>query len=159
MTKNNDRIVDDKVVSLIYTLTNDDGDVLDESEAGEPLEYLHGYENIVPGLESALTGRALGDKLQVVVPPEEGYGERVDGSVHKVDKSLFPDDMEIYAGAMFMSEEDDGEQTPFWIMDIEEDEIVIDFNHPLAGETLHFDVEVVAIRDATPEEIEHGHVH
>jgi len=151
-------IAENKVVSFHYTLTNDEGDVLDQSDK-EPLEYLHGAGNIVPGLEKALDGRKVGEKLQVEVAPEEGYGERLDGGVHKVEKDLFPDDAELYPGAMFMSEDEDGDQTPFWVMDLEEGEIIIDFNHPLAGETLHFDVTISAIRDATEEETEHGHSH
>ena len=151
-------IADDKVVSFHYVLTGDDGDVLDKSD-NEPLAYLHGSGNIVPGLEKALDGKKVGDKLQVTVPPEDGYGEWLEGGVHRVDKGLFPEDVELFPGAMFMSEEEDGEQTPFWVMDIEDEEVVIDFNHPLAGTTLHFDVTITAIRDATPEEIEHGHTH
>ncbi len=149
---------DGTVVSIHYTLRDDDGDVVDSSADAEPLDYLHGAENIVPGLERAMAGKAVGAKFKVTVAPADGYGER--GPEPKpVPRSAFPDDMDLELGAQLFVRGPDGEPFPVWIAGIGDDEIMIDQNHPLAGENLHFEVEVIAIRAATPEEIEHGHPH
>jgi len=152
-------IADGKVVSFHYTLTNDKGEVVDTSrDRDEPLPYLHGGQNIVPGLERQLTGKQVGDKLEVTVSPTEGYGERDPALTQQVPKDAFPDDLEIAVGMQFVAQSNAG-PVPIWIAAIEGDTITIDQNHPLSGETLHFDVEVVEIRDATDEEKEHGHPH
>ena len=122
------------------------------------MDYLHGAENIVPGLEKQLEGRVVGDKLRAVVPPLEGYGERKGGS-QKVSRSSFPDDVEIEVGMEFMAEGPEGAPMPVWIVGVTPSQIEIDFNHPQAGATLIFDVEVLAIRSATKDEIAHGHPH
>ncbi|MCA9482189.1 MAG: peptidylprolyl isomerase [Nitrospina sp.] len=147
------------VVSLNYTLKNDSGEVIDESSGGEPFAYIHGSGQIVPGLESALDGAKLGDKKDVVVSPEEGYGEINDELKFKVERSNFPSDKELEPGLQFMAEMKDGRQVPFIIEKVEGEEVHINGNHPLAGQTLHFSVEVTEVRDATKEELEHGHVH
>lgn len=157
--KNDESIGTGKVVTLAYTLRDEDGDVLDSSEGDGPLEYLHGAENIVPGLEKALAGKRIGDKLRVVVPPEEGYGEWDEDGVQVLTRGNFPEDMEIEVGLQLVMEDEDGDPVPFWIAEIQGDDVTIDFNHPLAGAKLDFDVEVVGIRAATPTELTHGHPH
>ncbi len=147
-----------KVVSIHYTLTNDDGDVLDSSAGGEPLAYLHGAGNIVPGLEKQIEGKFVGDKFDAVVAPAEGYGERTGPDPQAIPRSAFGD-VPVEPGMSFVIEDEDGNQTPLWIVDIDDEQVYVDGNHPLAGETLHFAIEVVGIRDATALELAHGHVH
>lgn len=148
-----------KIVSLNYVLTSSDGEIIDQSEEGEPLLYLHGASNIVPGLENALTGRQVGERLKVAVPPSEGYGERAGTGPQAFERDYFPTEMEIVPGMQFMAQGDDGMPIPLWVADVDDTHIFLDANHPLAGETLHFEVEVLDVRDATPEELEHGHPH
>ena len=153
-----DIVTTGKVVLFHYTLRDEDGDEIDSSEGAEPLPYLHGAGNIVPGLERQMTGRKVGDSFQAVVPPEEGYGRR-EGQPQQVPRAAFPDDAEIEEGMQFMAQSEDGEMIPLWVAAIEEDFVFVDPNHPLAGVTLHFAVEIVGIRDATDEERGHGHPH
>ena len=152
------QIANHKVVSIHYTLTNDEGDVLDSSKGQEPLAYLHGFGNIISGLENALDGRALGDKFTVAIAPAEGYGERDNEMVQSVPKSSFQGVDEILPGMQFQAQSPDGMQL-VTVIDVDGDEVILDGNHPMAGMTLNFDVEVTEIRDATAEELEHGHVH
>ncbi len=151
-------VAPEKVVSFHYTLRNVKGDVIDASDAGDPMPYLHGASNIVPGLEKAMQDRKVGDKFEVKVSAAEGYGERVEGSA-LVPRSDFPDDMELEVGMSLVAEGPDGDAFPVWIADITDEGVTIDPNHPLAGEELHFEVEIAAIRAATAEELEHGHPH
>lgn len=148
-----------KIVSLNYVLTSSEGEIIDQSEEGEPLLYLHGASNIVPGLENALTGRQVGDRLKVSVPPSEGYGERLGPGPQPFERDYFPSDMEIVPGMQFMAQGDDGMPIPLWVVDVDETHIYLDANHPLAGETLNFEVMVTDVRDATQEELMHGHPH
>jgi FKBP-type peptidyl-prolyl cis-trans isomerase SlyD len=150
-------VAPDRVVSIRYELRDDKGAVLDSSE-GEALAYLHGHDNIVDGLEAALTGLGTGDRREVVVEPADGYGER-EGEPHRVSRSMFPADEPLEAGMQFVGEEDDGSLFPFWIAKVERAHVWVDRNHPLAGVRLHFAVEVTGVREATPEELEHGHPH
>lgn len=145
----------DHAVSLQYTLSASDGSVI---ESGR-IDYLHGYGNIIPGLEQGLEGAAVGAQLNVEVPPQLGYGERLEVEPQRVPREAFPPDMEIEAGMQFHARGPDGEQLPVWVIGVEPDAVIIDPNHPLAGETLHFDVEILAVRAATAEEIAHGHIH
>lgn len=147
-----------KVVHLHYTLTNEEGDVLDSSRGDEPLAYIHGMGNIISGLEEALTGRRVGDRFQVSVPPEEAYGVRDDELVQIVPKSSFEGVKEVLPGMQFRAESADGLQL-VTVLDVAGDSVTLDGNHPMAGMTLNFDVEVTEIRDATQAELEHGHVH
>lgn len=147
-------IGDDKVVFFHYTLTNDAGEVLDTSEGREPLPYLHGHHNIVPGLERQLSGKAVGDALDAVVSPAEGYGE-LQPPVPPVPKSELPDGVEV--GMQLLAEMPDGRRVPLWVEEVREEEVVLTRNHPLAGVTLHFAVEIVEVRAATPTELEQGH--
>ena len=152
------QIEDKKIVAINYTLTTDDGEVLDKSDDGS-FAYLHGADNIVIGLENALTGKAVGDKFNVKVSPEEGYGDRNDEMVQVVGREMFETDAELEVGTQFHAEGPDGHPIMITVAAIEGDDITIDGNHPLAGVNLNFDIAVVDIKDASAEEIEHGHVH
>lgn len=147
-----------KVVSIHYTLKNDAGEVLDSSSGREPLSYLQGGGNIVPGLEKALEGKSSGEKVNVSVVPEEGYGPRHDGLMQEVPRDAFQGVEDIKPGMQFHAQ---GPQGPLVVTVVEagDETVKVDGNHPLAGETLHFDVEVTDVREATDEEKEHGHVH
>jgi FKBP-type peptidyl-prolyl cis-trans isomerase SlyD len=147
-----------KVVTINYTLRNDAGEVLDSSEEAGPMAYLHGAGNIVPGLEQQLDGRAAGDKLVAVVPPADGYGEKNSTGPQAIPRAAF-EGVDVHPGMTLVVEDDDGEQMPLRVVAVEPDKVLVDLDHPLAGETLHFTVEVVSVRDATEEELEHGHVH
>jgi FKBP-type peptidyl-prolyl cis-trans isomerase SlyD len=155
----NTLIAQDKVVSLAYSLKDEEGEVLDQSDAQEPFVYLHGAEQIVPGLENALTGLKVGDKKQVTVQPDEGYGEFNPDLRLTVKKTQFPAEAELVEGLEFETTLQDGTPAIFTIVEIEGDQVTVDGNHPLAGEVLHFDVEVLSIRDATADELSHGHAH
>lgn len=146
------------VVLIHYTLTSDGGETLDSSEGREPLGYLHGFGNIIPGLENALSGKQAGDKLKVTIAPEDAYGVREDALVQVVPRSAFGDAPDLEVGMQFQARTPEGIRV-VTIVDVAGDDITLDGNHPLAGETLHFDVEVVEVRAATDEELAHGHVH
>lgn len=152
------QISSNKVVHIHYTLTDDDGEVLDSSQGSDPMAYIHGMGNIISGLENALTGRRIGDRFTVSVPPEEAYGVRDDELVQNVPKSAFQGVDEILPGMQFRAESAEGMQL-VTVIDVEDDTVILDGNHPMAGMTLNFDVEITEIRDATAEELDHGHVH
>ena len=152
-------VADGQIVTIHYTLKNDAGETLDSSSGGEPLSYLHGADNIVPGLERELTGRQTGDKLTVVVQPEDGYGTREGPEPQPVPRSAFPDDAELRAGMQILAQGPSGDPFPLWLVSVSEDHVLVDQNHPLAGVTLHFEVEITGIRAATDEEKSHGHPH
>ncbi|WP_135230222.1 FKBP-type peptidyl-prolyl cis-trans isomerase [Deinococcus fonticola] len=149
-------ITKDKVVDLDYKLTVHN-EVIDQSEPGEPLVYLHGHSNIIPGLEKALEGKTTGDTMQVTVTPEEGYGMRDVDAVEELSREDFDDDIEV--GSTYYAQAEDGSVIPFTVIGVNGDSVKVDFNPPLAGETLHFDVTVLGVRDATAEELDHGHAH
>jgi FKBP-type peptidyl-prolyl cis-trans isomerase SlyD len=152
-------ISDGKVVQLSYSLTNTKGELLDRADRNEPFTYLHGASQIVPGLEGALLGLKTGDTKKVKVAAADGYGE-IDADLQlKVKRSQFPADVEIKPGMQFETRGPDGSGMIFTINGVTGDQVEIDGNHPLAGEELHFDVEVLEIRDATEEEKSHGHAH
>ena len=150
-------IADDVVVLLDYTLKNDDGEVLDASE-GEVLPYLHGHGNIVPGLEAALEGKAIGDELTVDVAPEDGYGERAEAPMQEIPIDQFGDQVPE-EGDQFFAQRPSGDLMPIWVVEVTDTIVKVDTQHPLAGETLHFEVKVVGLRAANPDELEHGHPH
>lgn len=156
---NPDAVAKGKVVGLRYTLRNSSGTVLDQCTDEEPMEYLHGAGNIVPGLERALEGRACGDKLNVRVPAADGYGERQSKGPQAVPRSAFPDDAPIEPGMQFMAEEPDGRQVALWVTKVDATTVHVDLDHPLAGVDLEFEVEIATLRDATSTEIAHGHPH
>lgn len=143
----------DTYVTLAYVLYGEDGDVLDSTEEDEPLSYLHGYGQIVAGLERRLEGMVSGDERSVIVPPAEGYGEYHREAVLEVDKADFPDPASIVVGDEYMAEADDGEMLPMTVLEVNEESCVVDTNHPLAGETLRYEVTVLEVRPATDSEI------
>jgi FKBP-type peptidyl-prolyl cis-trans isomerase SlyD len=153
------QIANDSVVSIEYRLHLGDGKTIDESDPGEPLVYLHGYEQIVPGLEKALEGKKVGESLKVTVTPEEGYGEYDPDGVEEVPREDFPPDMELEAGGIVSATDEEGDEVDFLVKEVRPKTVVVDFNHPLAGKTLHFEVTVREVRAATKEELEHGHAH
>jgi FKBP-type peptidyl-prolyl cis-trans isomerase SlyD len=142
-------------VTIDYVLTNDDGDVLDTSDGdgNEPIEYVHGYGMLVPGLEGALVGLTAGDAREILVPADAGYGDRDEELVMEVDKSDFPDPTRIEEGDEFVAETPDGDEVVMRVVEVRDDGVVVDANHPLAGMTLHYAVKVRAVRVATEEEI------
>lgn len=147
------------VVNLAYRLTNDQGQVLDQADAADPFVYLHGNQQVVPGLEVGLEGLKTGDKKKVTVAPKDGYGEQDPGLKLIVNRTQFPKDADLKEGMQFETSTPDGHGVVFTVEAILEDKIHIDGNHPLAGQTLHFDVEVLGVRQATEEELSHGHAH
>jgi FKBP-type peptidyl-prolyl cis-trans isomerase SlyD len=153
------QIAKDSVVSIDYRLHLGDGKLVDESDPGDPLVYLQGYEEIVPGLEKALEGKKAGDTLKVQVSPEDGYGEYDPDGVEEVPREDFPPDMELEEGGIVSATDDDGDEVDFLVKELRPKTVVVDFNHPLAGKTLHFEVTVREVRAATAEELEHGHAH
>lgn len=148
----------DMVVTMDYTLTNDQGEIIDSSQGGEPLPYLHGHRNIITGLEKELEGKVKGDHVTVKVAPGDGYGERDDDLVQVVPKSEFEEAGELEVGMQFQTHNGEGLQI-FQITKIEGDQVTVDGNHPLAGENLNFEVTIQDVRKATAEELSHGHVH
>jgi len=152
------QVQNDHVVSIDYTLKNDAGEVMDSSESTGPLAYLHGHQNIIPGLEKALDDKSVGDSFTVSIEPAEAYGERDENAIQTVPRSMFQGVDEIEPGMRFQAQTEGG-VTVVTVKEVNGDEITLDANHELAGETLHFDVEVKDVRPASEEEIEHGHVH
>jgi FKBP-type peptidyl-prolyl cis-trans isomerase SlyD len=148
----------DKVVLIHYTLKDDAGNVLDSSAGGEPLAYIQGHGNLVAGLEKALEGKADGSQVAVSVSPEEGYGKYEAGLIQRVPKRSLQGAGEVKKGMQFQARTEDGMRL-FTVTGVVGDMVTLDGNHPLADKTLHFDVQVVGVRDATGEELEHGHVH
>lgn len=151
-------IEDRKAVSFHYTLTNDEGEELESSRERDPMVYLHGYRNIIPGLETAMTGRDVGDTFQVTVEPAQAYGERNPNSVQRISAKHFPDVKRLSPGQLVSLKTKQG-PIQATIVKVGRFNVDVDANHPLAGKTLTFDVEITDIRDATQEEIDHGHVH
>jgi FKBP-type peptidyl-prolyl cis-trans isomerase SlyD len=152
-------IADKKVVRIDYTLKNQAGEVLDSSEGQLPLTYLHGSGEIVPGLERALAGLGIGDAKDVVVPPDEAYGPVDPEGIFGVPRDAFPPDAVLEVGASFFGEDEEGHAVPVRVVEVKPDSIVVDANHPLAGQTLYYHVDVRDVRDATLEELTHGHSH
>ncbi len=152
------KIGDNSVVYFNYTLTNDAGEVLDSSDGGEPLAYLHGNGGIIPGLENAMSDHQAGDSFDVSIKPEDGYGERHEELVQKVPRSAFGGVDELEPGMSFQAQTPQGPHL-IHVLEVGDDEVTVDGNHPLAGETLHFHIDVEKVRDASKEELDHGHVH
>ncbi len=152
-------IGDNLVVSMHYKLTDDEGNVLDSSEGGEAMSYLHGASNIIAGLEKALVGKVEKDSLSIRIEPADGYGEIVPALIQTIDKAAFEGVESLEPGMAFEAQGPEGQVQRIVIKQVEGNDVTIDGNHPLAGVTLNFDVEIVSVREATQEEIEHGHVH
>jgi len=141
-----------------YTLTDSDGNVLDTSENHGPISYIQGTGNIIPGLETALDGKSEGDKVSVTVEPQDAYGERDEDRVINLKRDQFTGVEKVEPGMQFQATVNN-EQQILTVTDIEGDAVTVDANHPLAGMELNFDVEIRNVREATPEELDHGHVH
>ncbi len=153
------KVTQNKVVSLHYVLTDDNGTTIDSSrKRGEPFSYLHGFNNIISGLEAALEGHEAGFKKDIHVAPSDGYGEYNTEAVFEVSRDKFPENEEITVGMRVQGESPDGVMD-FTVVRLDSENVILDANHPMAGQTLHFDVELLDVRDATTQEIEHGHVH
>lgn len=152
------KVTRNSVVSIAYQVRTEDGVLIDEAPVNQPLEYLQGHKNLVIGLENALEGREVGEKLEVRVKPEEGYGAYNDNLVQRAPKDVFMGVDEITVGMRFIADTDVG-PLPVVITEVGDDYVVVDGNHMLAGQELLFNVEIVAIREATLEEIAHGHIH
>jgi FKBP-type peptidyl-prolyl cis-trans isomerase SlyD len=151
------QIAKHKVVTLNYTLTSDDGQVLDSSKGRDPLAYIHGTGSLIRGLEDALEGQERGAMLQVKVAPEQGYGRRDEALVHSVPRATLKE-MDVQVGMRFQAQID-GNDHILTVVDVQPDTVTVDGNHPLAGVPLNFDVAIVDVRDATPDELSHGHAH
>ncbi len=151
-------IGDDMVVSVAYTLTVD-GDNVESASADDPLEYLHGFEEIIPGLEKKLTGKKVGDKFSVTLAPEDAYGEYDEDDVEELEIDDFPDDEVLVPGMELLLEDEDGYIMEGTIKSVEGDVITVDMNPIYAGKSVTYDIEILGLRHATKEEIEHGHVH
>lgn len=152
------KVADNKVVVIDYTLTDNSGTVIDSSEGAGPLAYLHGADNIIPGLEAALLGKEAGDKVKASIEPANAYGERHEELKQEVPAELFSGVDNVEVGMQFQSETDEG-PVLVTVVAVNDKTITVDGNHPLAGVHLNFDVEVREVRDASAEELEHGHVH
>ena len=153
------KIQNNSAVSFHYTLTDDDGIRIDSSEGQEPLGYLHGAGNIIPGLEKALEGKTIGDSLTVAVTAAEGYGEVQKELIQEVPKEAFQGIDTIELGMQFEAQTGQGGTVPVTVIDVTDDLVTVDGNHPLAGKNLNFDVSIEDVREATEEEIAQGHVH
>ncbi|ATX79940.1 FKBP-type peptidyl prolyl cis-trans isomerase [Mariprofundus aestuarium] len=143
-----------KVVSIHYTLTRPGGDIIESSRNGDALTYIHGTDALVPGLEKEIEGKSAGDRISVSVKPEEGYGLRSDELIQSVPRSIFHFDGEIEPGMRFQADTGRGIEL-VTVVQVTEENVVVDANHPMAGETLNFDVDVIAVREASEEELPH----
>jgi FKBP-type peptidyl-prolyl cis-trans isomerase SlyD len=152
------QIESQKVVTLHYTLTDEQGTVIDQSEDGS-FVYMHGSNGIIPGLENALAGKKAGDELSVSIEPADAYGERSDAMLQQVPISMFEDQSQVEVGMQFHAQGPNGETLIVTVTEVSEENVTVDGNHPLAGVQLNFDVKVIDVRDATAEEVSHGHVH
>ncbi|MBE0681760.1 MAG: peptidylprolyl isomerase [Anaerolineales bacterium] len=153
-----DTVQDGVVVSMDYKLTVD-GEVLDSSDQGGPLQFLAGYGNIIPGLEREMMGMKIGDSKDVTVKPEDGYGEFDDDAFMDVPRGEFPADLKLEEGMELHVTDEDGQHQAAYVAKYDDKTVQLDFNHPLAGAELRFSVKVVSLRDPTEEELDHGHVH
>lgn len=160
MTQSGLTVADGMIVSMEYELKLENGDVVDSSAGGQPLEYMHGQHQIIPGLENALYGMTIGGEKQVAVSPAEGYGEHNPDQVQTVPFSVFPPEMKFTQGERVqLRDSQSGHVFEASVVEVLPTAVVLDFNHPLAGEVLHFHVRIAGLRDATADELAHGHAH
>lgn len=150
---------ENKVVTFNYTLKDENGELLDSTEKGGPFSFITGNKQVLPGLEEALGSMIIGSKKNVKLIATDAYGEYDEGAVQKVKRNLFPEEAELEIGMTYFAHSPEDQHLQFVVTEIENDEITVNFNHPLAGKHLEFDVELLDVRDATPEEMQHGHVH
>lgn len=152
-------VADGKVVIIHYTLKGEDGVVIESTAGRDPLAYLHGHRNVIPGMERALAGKSPGDRLAVTIPAGDAYGERRGPGPQEVPRKEFPRKMELREGMPLQIRDSAGNPVQVWVTKVQGSRVWIDIDHPLAGRTLTFDVEIVHVRDPYPEELEHGHAH
>ena len=152
------QIAKNTVALIEYELTDDAGEVIDTSKGGEPLAYLHGAGNLIPGLEKELEGKGAGDSFKARIVPEDAYGARQDEMIQDAPRAQFPEDADIQPGMQFQAQGPEGAMV-VTVVAVEDETVKLDGNHPLAGVHLTFDVTIVEVREATPEELEHSHVH
>ena len=152
------QIKENSVVNIHYTLTNDAGEVLDSSSGKEPLMYMHGHNNLIPGLEDQLAGKKAGDKFNADVEAEDAYGLHHEEAIQQIPLSALANIPNLEVGMQLQASTDQG-PVAVRVAEINDEHVVLDGNHPLAGQRLHFAVEVMSVRDATPSELEHGHAH
>ena len=152
-------INENSVVEIDYILKNDQGEVVDSSEGTGPLSFIMGKKNIIPGLESEIATKSVGDSFKVIIEPKDAYGDRLDAMVQSVPKAQFGEDADkVQLGSQFQVEDKNGQPLVVQVVEIKDDVIVLDANHPMAGETLHFDVTILGTREATNEELERGYI-
>ena len=159
MTNTNLTVADGLVISLDYTLRLDNDQVIDTTADGDPLQFLQGGEQIIPGLENALYGMAVGDEKKVELAPDEGYGNRNPDALEVVPREAFPSGVELTEGMGLQLRDPSGHEVVAYVAEIRPEEVMLDLNHPLAGETLFFEVKIANLRPATREELDHGHAH
>lgn len=159
MSEESQTVAAGKVISVEYVLTDDSGKTLDRSDEGKPLVYLHGARNIVSGLERAIDGKPVGFAAKITVEPEQGYGRKVPGRSWQIPRSTLPKDVNVVRGMQLTANGPDNRKIPVWVTKVQGPTVTVDPNHPLAGVRLHFDVKVLAIREATADEKAHGHAH
>ena len=151
-------IKENNVVEIDYTLKNDNGDIIDSSDGVGSLSFIMGKKNIIPGLEAEIAKKVVGDSFHVTVLPKDAYGERNESMVQSVPRAQFGDDADkIQLGSQFQVQDQSGQPLLVQVVDLKDDEIVLDANHPMAGETLHFEVKILSTRDATSKELEKGY--
>lgn len=149
----------DVVVALEYTLYDTEGQVLDSSAQSEPIEFLQGRGQVLSGLEDALYGMEVGQEKEVTLEPRQAYGERQEGATEQVPRSTFPQGHELQEGMPVRLRDEGGRELTAYVAEVGDEEVLLDMNHPLAGESLRFEVKVVSLRQPTGEELEHGHAH
>ena len=152
------KITANKVASIHYTLKDKNGELIDTSDGKPPLAYIHGVGNLIPGMEKALDGKSVGDQLSLVIDPAEAYGIRDEELVQVVPIENFPDRNHVKAGMRFVARSPEGSRQAVILL-VEGENVTVDFNHPLADVELHFSVEVMDVREATEDELGHGHIH
>lgn len=152
-------LMTNKVITINYTLKDTEGNLLDSTDNGGPFSFITGNMQVLPGLEEALVSMIIGSKKNIKLAAADAYGEYDENAIQKVNRSLFPEEAELETGMTYFAHSPEGQHIQFVITKIENEDITVNFNHPLAGKNLEFDVELLDVRDATPEEISHGHVH
>jgi FKBP-type peptidyl-prolyl cis-trans isomerase SlyD len=153
------KIVADSVVAFDYALYDELGELIDQGEGDDAMVYLHGHDQMLPGLERALEGKSAGERIEVTIPPEDAYGVRTEQDELKIPRGELPADIELEPGAELAAEGADGESETFWVVAVENGWVTLTKDHPLSGLTLRFDVTVREVRAATPAELHHGHAH
>ncbi len=148
-----------KVVSIEYSVHTDEGALVDTTEGRAPLQYLHGSGHILPKLEAALEGMEVGESKEVMLEAEDAYGEKMDVEEEWIPIDVFPEGIQLEPGMALQGRTSEGQMVPLYVKKVEEERILVDYNHPLAGKRLNFDVEVQNVREATDEELSHGHAH